>query len=51
MTVDSGEDKLERLSKIGINLQRGIGLYFVVSLVATIAMFILTTVVLGNLTG
>ncbi len=51
VTVDSGEDKLERMNQIGSNLKKGIGLYFVVSLVATLALFVLSTVVLGNLSG
>ena len=49
VTVDSGEDKLERMNKIGQNLKKGMGLYFVVSLISTLALFILTSVVLGGL--
>ena len=49
VTIDSGEDKLERTSKTGKNLTTGIWLYFVVSLLATLALFVLTSVVLGNL--
>ena len=49
VTIDSGEDKLERLNKIGKNLKRGITLYFFTALFATLALFVLTSVVLGNL--
>ncbi len=49
VTVDSGEDKLEKAHKIGVNLKRGIGLYFVVALIAVLVLFILSSVVLGNL--
>ena len=49
VTIDSGEDKLEKTNKTGKNLQRGILLYFITALVSTIALFFLTAVVLGNL--
>ncbi len=49
VTIDSGEDKLERTSKIGKNLKKGIILYFVTALLATISLFVLSSVVLGNL--
>jgi hypothetical protein len=49
VTIDSGEDKLEKTSKVGINLKKGIMLYLITALFATFALFILTTVVLGNL--
>lgn len=49
VTIDSGEDKLEKTSKTGKNLTTGIWLYFVVSLLSTLALFVLTSVVLGNL--
>ena len=49
VTIDSGEDKLEKTSKIGINLKKGIVLYLITALLATLALFILTSVVLGNL--
>jgi len=49
VTIDSGEDKLEKTNKIGKNLKKGILLYFVTALLATFALFILTAVVLGNL--
>lgn len=50
VTIDSGEDKLERTNKTGRNLMRGMMLFFFTSLIATIVLFILTSVVLGNLT-
>jgi len=49
VTINSGEDRLERTNKIGINLQKGIGLYFVVTLISVLALSVLSVVVLGNL--
>ena len=49
VTIDSGEDKLEKTNKTGKNLQSGMLLYFLTSLITTIALFILTSVVLGNI--
>jgi len=49
VTIDSGEDKLEKTHKTGKNLKKGIMLYFITALITTLVLFILTTVVLGNL--
>lgn len=49
VVIDSGEDKLQKTNKTGKNLTKGILLFFVTSLVATLALFILTSVVVGNL--
>ncbi len=49
VSIDSGEDKLEKMNKTGKNLKRGILLYFIVALFATIVLFAISTVVLGNL--
>ena len=49
VTVDSGEDKLQRTSETGKNLMKGIMLFFFTALLTTIALFILTFVVMGNL--
>ncbi len=49
VTINSGEDKLERINKIGKNLKRGILLYFITALLATLALFMLTAIVLGGL--
>lgn len=49
VTVDAGEDKLQKTNRTGKNLQVGILLYFVTALISTILLFILSTVVLGNL--
>ncbi|MFH0972867.1 MAG: hypothetical protein V1768_02665, partial [Patescibacteria group bacterium] len=49
VAVDSGEDQLEKMNKSGINFTRGILFYFLTAFVATIALFLLTSVVLGNL--
>jgi len=49
VAVDSGEDRLERMNKSGINFKRGILFYFITAFIATIALFFLTSIVLGNL--
>lgn len=49
VTIDSGEDKLEKTNKTGKNLQRGIALYFVVGLLTTLMLFGLSSVVLSGL--
>jgi len=51
VTIDSGEDKLEMTNKIGINLKKGMTLYFIVALLSVLALSILSSVVLGNLLG
>ncbi|MBU0893861.1 MAG: hypothetical protein KKF48_04020 [Nanoarchaeota archaeon] len=49
VTVDSGEDKLEKTNKVGRNLRKGILLYFITAFLSTFALFILASVVLGGL--
>ena len=49
VTINSGEDRLEETSKTGKNLQRGAFLYFMTVLVSTLALYLLTSIVLGNL--
>ena len=49
VTIDSGEDKLEKTHKTGKNLKKGIMLYFITALITTLVLFVLTTIVLGNL--
>ena len=49
VTVDSGEDKLEKTNKTGKNLKKGILLYFVTAILTTLGLFVLVSVVLGNL--
>ncbi|HTY44080.1 MAG TPA: hypothetical protein VMC80_02460, partial [Patescibacteria group bacterium] len=49
VAVDSGEDKLERTNKTGKNLIRALGLYFVTALITSFLLFIISSVVLGNL--
>jgi len=51
VTINSGEDKLEKTNKTGSNLNKGIWLYFITALLATSALFILSSVVLGNIIG
>jgi len=49
VTINSGEDKLEKINKTGKNLARGITFYFITAFFATLALFILASVVLGGL--
>jgi hypothetical protein len=49
VAIDSGEDKLERTNKTAKNLMRGMGLYFITALITTFILFIISSVVLGNL--
>jgi len=51
VTIDAGQDKLQKTYKTGLNLQKGIGLYVATALIATIILFVLSTVVLGGLGG
>lgn len=49
VVIDSGEDKLQKTHKTGKNLSKGIILFFITSFISTLALFILTSVVMGNL--
>jgi hypothetical protein len=49
VTINSGEDKLEKTNKTGKNLKTGILLYFITALLSTLALFVLTSIVLGGL--
>ena len=51
VTINSGEDKLEMTNKVGINLKKGMSLYFIVALLSVVALSILSATVLGNLLG
>ncbi|MFH1325429.1 MAG: hypothetical protein ABIH49_01505 [archaeon] len=51
VTIDAGEDKLQTTNMTGRNLMKGITLYFVTALISTIALFFLSSVVLGNFGG
>ncbi|MEK6945675.1 MAG: hypothetical protein AABW63_02690 [Nanoarchaeota archaeon] len=51
VTVDSGEDSLERSNQLAGNLRSGIMLYFLTALFATMALFILASVVLSGIVG
>jgi hypothetical protein len=51
VTIDSGEDKLEKTNKTGKNLRRGIKLYFITALITTLALFALTIFVLKGALG
>lgn len=49
VVIDSGEDKLQRINSIGKNLRRGITLYFITGLLAILALFVLSSVVIGGI--
>jgi hypothetical protein len=49
VAIDSGEDKLEKTNKTGKNLVRAMGLYFATALITSFLLFIISSVVLGNL--
>lgn len=49
VTIDSGEDKLEKTNKTGKNLRSAISLYVITALLSSIALFILTSIVVGGL--
>ncbi|MCX6748329.1 MAG: hypothetical protein NT076_01870, partial [Candidatus Pacearchaeota archaeon] len=49
VTVDSGEDKLKSVFETGRNLMTGVLLYFIVALIAIVALSILAGVALGGL--
>jgi Flp pilus assembly protein TadB len=46
VTIDSGEDKLERTSRIGDNLRAGMVFYFITALISSVALFALSSIVL-----
>lgn len=48
VVIDSGEDKLQKINNIGKNLRRGITLYFITGLLAILALFVLSSVVIGG---
>lgn len=49
VTIDSGEDKLERTNKTGKNLTSAIILYFITAFFAVVVLFVLTSIVVGGL--
>ena len=49
VTIDSGEDKLERTHRIGENLKKGMVFYFITALISSLTLFILSSVVLGGI--
>ncbi|MEM4230680.1 MAG: hypothetical protein QXF25_02295 [Candidatus Pacearchaeota archaeon] len=50
VTVDAGSDDLRSVYEIGKNLKKGVYLYLVVALVATLALSLLGTIALGGMT-
>lgn len=48
VTIDAGEDKLQKTNETGRNLQKGIALYVITGLLATLALFFLSSVVIGG---
>jgi hypothetical protein len=49
VTIDSGEDKLERTRRIGENLNKGMIFYFLTALLSSLALFALSSIVIGGL--
>ena len=49
VVIDFGEDKLQRTNSMGKHFSSGMILYFVTALVSTLALFVLVSIVLGNL--
>lgn len=49
VSIDSGEDRLQKTYLVGKNLKQGIALFFFTSLIATIALSLLGVRVLGGL--
>ncbi|MEK6840880.1 MAG: hypothetical protein AABX79_02915 [Nanoarchaeota archaeon] len=49
VTIDSGEDKLERTNKTGRNLTSAMMLYFITAFLAVVMLFVLTSIVVGGL--
>ncbi len=49
VTIESGENKLERTHNAGKNFTRGVFLYFIVAAVSVLALFFLASIVLGNI--
>jgi len=48
VVIDSGDDEVQKTFKTGSNLSAGMIFYFVTSLLATIALFVLVSIVLGG---
>jgi hypothetical protein len=48
-TVDAGEDKLRGVYETGKNLKRGMLLYLITSLIATLSLALLASVALGGI--
>ncbi|MGY4884686.1 MAG: hypothetical protein ACP5NZ_03875 [Nanobdellota archaeon] len=48
VTIDSGEDKLEKTKRTGENLKTGMVFYFLTALLASLVLFALVMVVLGG---
>lgn len=49
VTVDAGEDKLETAYRTGINLKKGMWLFFIVSFISVLALTLLVSVVFNGL--
>ncbi len=49
VTIDAGEDKLEKTNKTGKNLMRGVLLYLLTAFFAIVCLFVLTSTVLSGL--
>lgn len=49
VVIDAGDDKLEQTNKTGKNLLGGVLLYFITAMIASLVLFFLSAVVLGNI--
>jgi len=51
VTVDAGEDRLKAVNETGKNLKKGILLYFITALIATLALALLASIALSGLSS
>jgi len=51
VTINSGQDRLKRTHEVGKNLGRGIGIYFVITMIAVIVLSVLAAISLAGISG
>jgi hypothetical protein len=51
VTINSGEDRLKRTHEVGKNLMRGVGIYFVITMISVIVLSILAAISLAGIGG
>ncbi len=49
VVIDSGDDRLQRTSQTGKNLNKGMVLYFITGLISSVALFFLASIVIGGI--